>query len=68
MSTIGALTANTDLQSLMAKMYGNGIGKINNAKENLESLLVTNSNDINKNDDFLNYQMAKLLFRNYFIM
>lgn len=52
MSTIGALTANTDLQSLMAKMYGNGIGKVNNAKENLESLLVTNSNDINKNDDF----------------
>lgn len=54
MSTIGALTANTDLQSLMAKMYGNGIGKVNNAEENLESLLVTNSNDINKNDDFLN--------------
>ena len=54
MSTIGALTANTDLQSLMAKMYGNGIGKVKNAKENLESLLVTNSNDINKNDDFLN--------------
>ena len=54
MSTIGALTANTDLQSLMAKMYGNGIGKVNSAKENLENLLVTNSNDINKNDDFLN--------------
>ncbi len=54
MSTIGALTTNTDLQSLMAKMYGNGIGKVNSAKENLESLLVTNSNDIDKNNDFLN--------------
>ena len=54
MSTIGALTANTNLQSLMAKMYGNGIEKVNSAKENLESLLVTNSNDINKNDNFLN--------------
>ena len=43
MSTIGALTANTDLQSLMAKMYGNSTSKVNSAKENLESLLATNS-------------------------
>lgn len=48
MSTIGALTANTDLQSLMAKMYGNSTSKVNSAKENLESLLATNSNDISK--------------------
>ncbi len=54
MSTIGALTANTDLQSLMAKMYGNSTSKVNSAKENLESLLATNSNDISKNNDFLN--------------
>ena len=54
MSTIGALTANTDLQSLMTKMYGNSTSKVNSAKENLESLLATNSNDISKNNDFLN--------------
>ena len=54
MSTIGALTANTDLQSLMTKMYGNSTGKINSAKENLENLLASSSNEIDKNDDFLN--------------
>lgn len=54
MSTIGALTANIDLQSLMAKMYANNTSKVNSAKDNLESLLASNSNNIDKNNDFLN--------------
>lgn len=54
MSTIGALTTNTDLQSLMAKMYGNSTNKVNSAKDNLENLLATSSNDIKSNNDFLN--------------